>query len=73
MLLCWQLWMDQYYNRMASVKASGEMPSRIRFMLQDAQDLRENDWEPRRVAKEMTPQTIGQIRQDFPHTRVGER
>ena len=65
-----QLWMDQYFARMASVRASGDMPSRIRFMLQDVEDMRENKWEPRRVAKEMTPKTIGQIRKEFPHTRV---
>ena len=39
-------------------------------MLQDVEDMRENKWEPRRVAKEMTPKTIGQIRKEFPHTRV---
>jgi len=65
-----KLWMDQYFERMASVRVAGDMPSRIRFMLQDAHDMRRNSWEPRRVAKEMTPQTIGQIRKEFPHTRV---
>lgn len=57
--------MDQYFERMESIERTGEMPSRIRFMLQDVAELRMNNWEPRRIAKELTPQTIGQIRQAY--------
>jgi len=61
--------MDQYFERMSAIANGSEMPSRIRFMLQDVIEMRVNDWEPRRVAREMVPQTIGQIRKSFPHTQ----
>ncbi|KAF6029164.1 EIF4G2 [Bugula neritina] len=59
--------MDQYFARMASVQESGDMPSRIRFMLLDVMDMRKNSWKPRSANRELIPQTINQIRQSFPH------
>ena len=34
--------MDQYFDRMKSYQANQELPARIRFMLQDVIELREN-------------------------------
>ena len=62
--------MDQYFERMDSVQMSGEMPSRIRFLIQDVIEMRNNGWEPRKVARELTPQTIMQIRQGYSPSRV---
>jgi len=62
--------MDQYFARMASVQESGDMPSRIRFMLLDVMDMRKNSWKPRSANRELIPQTINQIRQSFPHHNV---
>lgn len=62
--------MDQYFERMAGVQASADMPSRIRFMVENVIEMRDNGWAPRKVATELTPQTIGEIRQAFPHMRV---
>ncbi|XP_067934245.1 eukaryotic translation initiation factor 4 gamma 2-like [Watersipora subatra] len=65
-----KMWMDQYFERMAGVQASADMPSRIRFMVENVIEMRDNGWAPRKVATELTPQTIGEIRQAFPHMRV---
>lgn len=37
-------WMDQYFARMKSFANKEELPSRIRFMLQDVEELRKNGW-----------------------------
>ena len=57
-------WMDQYFERMAALATNQELPSRIRFMLQDATDLRRNHWQPRKVASADGPRTIQQIRDE---------
>merc|ERR1711860_62926 len=57
-------WMDKYFERIHHFAANSELPSRIRFMLQDVIELRENDWKPRKIASEAGPKTINQIRQD---------
>ncbi|CAH1786925.1 unnamed protein product, partial [Owenia fusiformis] len=54
-------WMDQYFQRIASFASNGELSSRIRFMLQDIQDLRENKWSPRKVMADKGPRTIQQV------------
>ena len=37
-----QAWMDKYFSRIKVFANSAELPSRIRFMLQDVIDLRDN-------------------------------
>lgn len=56
--------MDQYFDRMAAYAVNQELPSRIRFMLQDAIDLRANQWQPRKIASTDGPRTIQQIREE---------
>ncbi|RWS28453.1 eukaryotic translation initiation factor 4 gamma 2-like protein, partial [Leptotrombidium deliense] len=56
--------MDQYFDRMHRFARSNELPSRIKFMLQDVLELRENKWVPRRVQREQNPKTINQIREE---------
>lgn len=55
-------WMDQYFERIKMFIASEQLPSRIRFMLLDVIELRENTWEPRRNATENKPQTMKEVR-----------
>ncbi|XP_067655321.1 eukaryotic translation initiation factor 4 gamma 2-like isoform X2 [Haliotis asinina] len=58
-------WMDQYFERVRLFSQNLELPSRIRFMLQDVIELREKKrWVPRRVALDNGPKTITQIRQE---------
>ncbi|CAG5124674.1 unnamed protein product, partial [Candidula unifasciata] len=57
-------WMDQYFERINQFAINSDLPSRIRFMLQDVIELRENDWKPRKIASEAGPKTITQIRQE---------
>lgn len=56
--------MDQYFARMCALKANKELPARIRFLLQDTMELRENTWVPRKAFIDNGPKTITQIRQD---------
>ena len=46
-VLVWQLRMDVYFKRISDIIKKGKIPSRIKFMLQDVQDLRGNSWVPR--------------------------
>ena len=55
-------WMDQYFLRIKSFSQHVELPSRIRFMLQDIRELRDNSWVPRHVSKDNGPRTITEIR-----------
>jgi len=55
-------WMDQYFERIRQFAANADMVSRIRFLLQDVIELRENAWKPRAIAKEQGPKTMSQIR-----------
>lgn len=57
-------WMDQYFTRIKYFAGIAELPSRIRFMLQDCVELRENKWKNRRNAWDHGPKTITQIRQE---------
>jgi len=57
-------WMDQYFERINQFASNSDLPSRIRFMLQDVIELRDNNWKPRAIAKEQGPKTITQIRHD---------
>ncbi|XP_035220060.1 eukaryotic translation initiation factor 4 gamma 2-like [Stegodyphus dumicola] len=56
--------MDQYFERMQIFASNFELPSRIRFMLQDVLELRQNRWVPRRVLSDHGPKTIQQVRDD---------
>ncbi|XP_053094254.1 eukaryotic translation initiation factor 4 gamma 2a [Pangasianodon hypophthalmus] len=56
--------MDQYFSRMRSLMNNKDLPARIRFLLQDTVELRENTWVPRKAFIDNGPKTINQIRQD---------
>ncbi len=38
-----QSWMDQYFTRMQDMAVNKDLPSRIRFMLMDAIELRKSN------------------------------
>ncbi|KAF1515114.1 Eukaryotic translation initiation factor 4 gamma 1, partial [Eudyptes sclateri] len=54
--------MDQYFNQMEKIIKEKKTSSRIRFMLQDVIDLRQNSWVPRRG--DQGPKTIDQIHKE---------
>ncbi|XP_076335649.1 N-acetyltransferase 1 isoform X1 [Tachypleus tridentatus] len=56
--------MNQYFDRMQTFAENNDLPSRIRFMLQDVLELRRKKWVPRRVLAEQGPRTIHQIREE---------
>uniref|UniRef100_A0A8C8IGB4 Eukaryotic translation initiation factor 4 gamma 2 n=1 Tax=Oncorhynchus tshawytscha TaxID=74940 RepID=A0A8C8IGB4_ONCTS len=56
--------MDQYFGRMLSLMNNKELPARIRFLLQDMVELRDNNWVPRKAFIDNGPKTINQIRQE---------
>ncbi|KPP59314.1 eukaryotic translation initiation factor 4 gamma 2-like [Scleropages formosus] len=56
--------MDQYFGRMRSLMGNKDLPARIRFLLQDTVELRENGWVPRKAFIDNGPKTINQIRQE---------
>uniref|UniRef100_A0A672PWB3 Eukaryotic translation initiation factor 4 gamma 2 n=1 Tax=Sinocyclocheilus grahami TaxID=75366 RepID=A0A672PWB3_SINGR len=56
--------MDQYFGRIQSLMNNKDLPARIRFLLQDTMELRENNWVPRKAFIDNGPKTINQIRQD---------
>ncbi len=56
--------MDQYFGRIQSLMNNKDLPARIRFLLQDTVELRENNWVPRKAFIDNGPKTINQIRQD---------
>ncbi|XP_017302014.1 eukaryotic translation initiation factor 4 gamma 2-like, partial [Diaphorina citri] len=54
--------MNQYFSRMKTVQTSTpHLPLRIRFMLQDVEDLRRNNWVPRQANNPEKPVPINQI------------
>ncbi|CAG8735290.1 8596_t:CDS:2, partial [Acaulospora morrowiae] len=54
--------MNQYFERMESMSKNNALNSRIRFMLMDVIELRNNDWVPRRDNN--APKTIAEIHED---------
>ncbi|XP_048460202.1 eukaryotic translation initiation factor 4 gamma 1a [Rhincodon typus] len=54
--------MDQYFNQMEKIIKERKTSSRIRFMVQDVIDLRQNNWVPRRG--DQGPKTLEQIHRD---------
>uniref|UniRef100_A0A3Q2P1I2 Eukaryotic translation initiation factor 4 gamma 2 n=1 Tax=Fundulus heteroclitus TaxID=8078 RepID=A0A3Q2P1I2_FUNHE len=55
---------DQYFTRMRSLMNNKELPSRIRFLLQNMVELRDNHWVPRKAYVDNGPKTINQVRHD---------
>uniref|UniRef100_A0A7N8XJ00 Eukaryotic translation initiation factor 4 gamma 2 n=1 Tax=Mastacembelus armatus TaxID=205130 RepID=A0A7N8XJ00_9TELE len=55
---------DQYFGRMRSLTNNKELPARIRFLLQNTVELRDNNWVPRKAYVDNGPKTINQVRQD---------
>ena len=51
---------DTYFQRMADIIKKGKIPARIKFMLQDIQEMRDNGWVPR-VWQEEHLKTIDQV------------
>ena len=45
----WQKHMDAWFLRVADIIKKGKISPRIKFMLKDVQELRENGWVPRNV------------------------
>ncbi|XP_067012405.1 eukaryotic translation initiation factor 4 gamma 2 [Anabrus simplex] len=58
--------MDQYFTRMTSLAENQELPLRIRFMLRDVIELRQNKWVPRKATNTEGPMPIHQIRDEDP-------
>ena len=58
--------LDAYFLELAKIVAAKKTSSRVRFMLQDLQDLRNRNWVPRRDVA--GPKTIDQI-----HAEVQEQ
>ncbi|XP_043066155.2 eukaryotic translation initiation factor 4 gamma 2, partial [Drosophila bipectinata] len=56
--------MNQYFETLERRSKSFEYPPRIRFMLKDVIELRQNHWVPRKVGTTEGPVPIKQIRSD---------
>lgn len=57
--------MNQYFERIDMISKKPELPSRIRFMLRDVIDLRNNNWRPRPFQREdNVPQTLSKLREE---------
>ncbi|XP_039650864.1 eukaryotic translation initiation factor 4 gamma 2a isoform X1 [Perca fluviatilis] len=56
--------MDQYFSRMRSLTNNKELPARIRFLLQNTVEQRDNNWAARKAYTDNGPKTINQVRQD---------
>ncbi|XP_065070730.1 eukaryotic translation initiation factor 4 gamma 2-like, partial [Rhopilema esculentum] len=65
--------MNQYFDRMKMLADSPELPSRIRFMLQDTLDLRNHAWISRRVkTSEAGPVPVSKLRWEAYATSPGQ-
>ena len=57
--------MNQYFERIDMYSKRSELPSRIRFMLRDVIDLRNNNWRPRPFQREdNVPQPLSRLREE---------
>jgi hypothetical protein len=57
--------MNQYFERIDMYSRKPELPSRIRFMLRDVIDLRNNNWRPRPFQREdNVPQPLSKLREE---------
>lgn len=55
---------DQYFDRLRAIIANNDTPTRIKFLLQDVIEMRENRWMPRKLVTPDGPRTIQQVRED---------
>jgi len=55
---------DQYFDRLRAIIANNDTPTRIKFLLQDMIEMRENRWLPRKLVTPDGPRTIQQVRED---------
>ncbi|CAL8079282.1 unnamed protein product [Orchesella dallaii] len=63
--------MDQYFDRMKELSENEKLPARIRFMLQDVIELRDNHWLPRKtISLKESPKPIQEIRREA-HDELG--
>ena len=62
---------DEYFADMEQITKSKNIPSRVRFMLQDVIDLRRNSWKPRR--EKAGPKTIEQIHREAEREKTQAR
>jgi translation initiation factor 4G len=57
--------MDQYFSRIKELSKNEKLPARIRFMLQDVLELRNNHWLPRQtISAKESPKPIEDIRRE---------
>ncbi|TNN42347.1 Eukaryotic translation initiation factor 4 gamma 2 [Liparis tanakae] len=56
--------MGQYFGRMRSLMKNPSLPARLRFLLQDTLELREQRWVPRSAFMDTGPKTLQQVRRD---------
>ena len=54
---------DQYFSHIAEIIKKGKIPARIKFMLQDVQELRDNNWVPKK-GQEQSLKTIDQVKEE---------
>ncbi|KAJ8345429.1 hypothetical protein SKAU_G00296220 [Synaphobranchus kaupii] len=54
--------MDRYFSQLNQILKEGKSTSRVRFMLQDVMDLRQNNWVPSRY--EQGPKIISQVHEE---------
>lgn len=53
---------DQYFERLQLMRDSGVLQPRIKFMIDDVQELRENNWVQRKLQQQNGPKSIQEIR-----------
>ncbi|GAA0146046.1 translation initiation factor [Lithospermum erythrorhizon] len=64
-------YMDAYFEMMTNMSNNMKLSSRLRFMLKDAIDLRENKWQQRRKVE--GPQKIEELHRDAAQERQASR
>ncbi|KAJ8609476.1 hypothetical protein CTAYLR_005467 [Chrysophaeum taylorii] len=58
-----QKFMKAYFKQLKKLSKSDKLETRIRFLVRDLCELRENDWKPRRVVEQA--KTIAEIHEDI--------
>lgn len=53
--------MEQYFSRMQVLAKNTELPSRIRFLLRDVIELRNDKWVPRKASNTEGPMPMNQV------------
>lgn len=56
-----QSYMDQYFERIVLMRESGGLQPRIRFMIDDVIELRDNNWVERKLQQQSGPKSIHEI------------